>query len=112
MPNHFKVVPTPERPFRALPIDLSRGNARGEYQCVISLPAKPTKVAYYRALHDASLSLAELAEKWLSDEGGMVPSEELADQPYRISLDLRLTPETKRGGVRHTETTTGRLDML
>lgn len=95
MPEPFKVIPTIERPFRAIPVDVSRSFVQGDYQCVVALPGSATKGQLYLAYAEACRSLAELAEKWASEEG-VVAEEPIAgavDSDYRICFRLSLRPE-------------------
>lgn len=100
MPEPHKVIPTIDRPSRAIPVDVNRATVRGDYQCVVALPSSPTKGQLLLAYAEACRSLAELAEKWASEEG-VVAEEAITDArdgDYRISFSLALRPEK---GVDH-----------
>lgn len=105
MPEPFKVIPTIERPARAIPVDVSRASVRGDYQCVVALPRTPTKGQLLLAYAEACRSLAELAEKWASEEGVFAeePIAGSVDGDYRIIFSLSLRPER---GVNHDEVST------
>lgn len=100
MPHQFKVVPTADHPARSIQTEVDRARVRGDYQCVVALPGKPTHGHLLLAYAEACRSMAELAEKWASEEGAM--TEETAstgsDADYRVSFQLWLQPES---GVDH-----------
>lgn len=100
MPHQFKVVPTADHPARSIQTEVDRAKVRGDYQCVVVLPGKPTRGHLLLAYAEACRSMAELAEKWASEEGVMI--EEIADAgsdaDYRVIFQLRLQPES---GVDH-----------
>lgn len=105
MPEPFKVIPTIDRPFRAIPVDVNRATVRGDYQCVFALPGSPTKGQLLLAYAEACRSMAELAEKWASEDG-VVAEESIADAwdgDYRIIFSMALRPEK---GVDHDEVST------
>lgn len=105
MPEPFKVIPTIDRPFRAIPMDVNRATVRGDYQCVVAMPGTPTKGQLLLAYAEACRSLAELAEKLASEEG-VAAEETIADaldSDYRICFNLSLRPER---GVDHDKVST------
>lgn len=105
MPQSSRAVPTIDRPFRAIPIDVQRTTVQGEYQSVVALPESPTKAQLLLALAEACRSLAELAEKWASEEGEVAEKlvQEPEDRDYRIDFRIALHPE---GGVDHDKVST------
>ncbi len=105
MPEPFKVIPTIERPSRAIPVDVERATVRGDYQSVVTLPGSPTKGQLLLAYAEACRSLAELAEKWACEEG-MATEESFAGSEecdYRIIFNMSLRPEM---GVNHGQAST------
>ncbi len=105
MPEPFRVIPTIDHPFRAIPVDVNRTVVKGDFQCVVALPGSPTKGQLLLAYAEACRSLAELAEKWTSEEG-VVAEEPIAEETgddYRISFSLTLRPEK---GVDHDKCST------
>lgn len=105
MPESFKVIPTIDRPFRAIPVDVNRATVRGDYQCVVALPGSPTKGQLLLAYAEACRSMAELAEKWASEEGVVAEEliEDARDGDYRISFSMALRLEE---GVDHDKCST------
>lgn len=105
MSERTRVIPTAERPFRAIPVDVGKATVKGDYQCVVALPGSPTKGQLLLAYAEACRSMAELAEKWASEEGVMAeePMAGTGDSDYRICFSLSLRPER---GVDHDKVST------
>ena len=98
MLDQFQVVPTVDRPFRAIPVDVDQACVKGDYQVVLTLPDKPTKGQLLLAYAEACRSMAELAEKWASEEGIVVTQhlEGAKEQTYRICFNMNLRADRGR----------------
>lgn len=90
--------PTRDDPHRAIAADVKTRRVHGTYQCVVDLPAHPTKADLYDAFEASGLELCTLAAKWRDDEArsGKV-SVDGPTASYRVVFDMRLIPEEKRG---------------
>lgn len=102
---HAKVIPTLDRPARAIPVYLERLSVQGDYQAVVTFDGKPTKGQLLLAYSEACRSLAELAEKWACEEGVAAEGSNSGTEEgnYRIIFNMSLRPER---GVNHDEAIT------